>query len=149
MQQNQNSGRFKTSIKQYYPTSPDNYKMLFEAVRSKIRENMENKDKFFDAYEEQCRNLAKKQVDRIPKSLLDDIGPLVILERNYHLGVDAFGNRLSPDEWDLVKRTKETLRTQLAQKYSNGDVLDFDSYLSRYNVGNLYVKKEIVRRSES
>jgi hypothetical protein len=98
--------------------------------------------------DEYNRQIAKRIVDGIPDELLTDIGPLTIFERNSHLGVDSFGNRLSLEERRIAEKTKQHLRGELAAKYASGDFEQFDNTLANYGVGNIYVKKEIIRRTE-
>lgn len=90
--------------------------------------------------------IALEKVNEISDDDLNGLAPLVIFERNLHLGVDSQGNRLSTDDRATLQKTIDALRVTLAKKYSNGSLALLQTRLNSFHLSDSFVQEEIIRR---
>jgi len=95
---------------------------------------------------EQHRQHALQQVSEISEEDLKHLAPLVILERNLHLGVDSKGNRLSTNDRATLRKTVDSLRAELANRYSAGSLVLLQTRLNSFHLSDPYVQEEIIKR---
>lgn len=95
--------------------------------------------------DEANRQLAVDRVNRFDPGVLEEVSPLVLLERSLHLGVNANGDRLTGEERQVLQNTLDALRQQLADTHVGGDILELGDYLAHLGL-NQHVKNEIYRR---
>jgi hypothetical protein len=99
-----------------------------------------------DPLTEHNRARAASIVDGLDPDIFRDAGAFYHLEIGVHLGVDADGNRLSDADRNVLKHTLEDLKKNLADKYTDGDILDVSTFFKKEGVSGL-VRDEVVRRT--
>lgn len=87
-------------------------------------------------------HLASQIVNRLPPDLHADMRALAIIEKGILTGVDAFGERISPEACDVLKRVRDEMMLDMTKKYlGNENEDDIDRFLTRKGFGKPFVNE--------
>ena len=96
--------------------------------------------KFQEKADKEAKEEAVKVVDKMDPEYLKDVSPVVELSRAIHAGTNYFGDRLTPEEIEVLEKTYKALRQEVADKYFQGKILDVGIK------GDRFITDEVLKR---
>lgn len=94
----------------------------------------------------QSEEFAKEYVDRLPPELASTIGGLALIIGTLHTGTNAYGEHITPDEREVLIRTKESLKKKLKDIYT-GDKKGLDGIFGEYKAYLHGIRAEFIKRA--
>ncbi len=89
---------------------------------------------------------ARNYASSLPQDLAGDLGAFCYFRRALHLGVDAFGNRLTSEERRILSNTQEVLSRRIRDRWTEEGKPGPEGPEQHYRTYDPYIRAELVER---